>query len=144
MRKNRVHFRPVLITFLRKHVTISWRKLYLGTRFHFLRSGKVEYWKNLRLKEEKIVLPIGNPSLVTHSAALLATLPVLKQSKVIRMLVWFFSLPERKLQSHEAIRICDTSQIIIYRASFLSIFYQTVKWRCLKYNSKLYCHGFYK
>ena len=37
------------------------------------------------------------------------------------MLVWFFSLPERKLQSHEAIRICDTSQIIIYRASFLSI-----------------------
>ena len=144
MRKNRVHFRPVLITFLRKHVTISWRKLYLGTRFHFLRSGKVEYWNNLRLKEEKIVLPIGNPSLVTHSAALLATLPVLKQSKVIRMLVWFFSLPERKLQSHEAIRICDTSQIIIYRASFLSIFYQTVKWRCLKYNSKLYCHGFYK
>ena len=74
------------------------------------------------MNEEKIVLPIGKPPLVTHSAALLATLPVLKQSKVIRMLVWFFSLPERKLQSHEAIRICNTSQIIIYRASFLSIF----------------------
>ena len=121
IRKNRVHFRPVLITFLRKHVTISWRKLYLGARFHFLRSGKVEYWNNLRLNEEKIVLPIGKPPLVTHSAALLATLPALKQSKVVRMLVWCFSFPERKLQSHEAIKICDTSQIIIYRASFLSI-----------------------
>ena len=77
------------------------------------------------MKEEKIVLPIGKPPLVTHSAALLATLPALKQSKVVRMLVWFFSLPERKLQSHEAIRICDTSQIIIYKiytASFISIF----------------------
>lgn len=73
------------------------------------------------MNEEKIVLPIGKSPLVTHSAALLATLPVLKQSKVTGMFVWFFSLPERKLQSHEAIRICDTSQTITYRASFLSI-----------------------
>ena len=48
-----------------------------------------EIARKIRLNEEKDYMSTGNPSLVTHSAGLLATLPVLKHSKVVRILVWF-------------------------------------------------------
>ena len=122
VRKNRAHLRPLLITFCDTSygeiplASISWRKLYFGARFHFLRSGKVKLYNieiagKIRLNEEKDYMSTGNPSPVTHSAGLLATLPVLKNTRLV------YNLPEGKRQSLKAIRI-ETSLIITYRAYF--------------------------